>query len=139
MGAKGRGGFTLLEVLITMAALAIVSAIALPSYFNSAESQRRAQAATTLRLIRQAEQLYESTHGVYTTSLTNLATLPPALGTNFSYTVAIDAADPDLFTATANRVGGPVCTMTINQDGQLVSCVTTDSVWNGGVGGGAGL
>jgi type IV pilus assembly protein PilE len=50
---QGVGGFTLVEVLITMAIMGILTAIAVPAYLGQREKAMRTEATTNLLILRQ--------------------------------------------------------------------------------------
>lgn len=65
-------GFTLIELMIVVAIIAIISAIALPSYFESVARSRRADAQSTLQESAQWLERYYSQNNNYTGSGTAL-------------------------------------------------------------------
>ena len=58
-------GFTLIEVMITVAIIAILASIALPSYQDSVRKARRAEARAALMQLMQQEERYYSLHTTY--------------------------------------------------------------------------
>ncbi len=58
-------GFTLLELMITMAIIAIIAAVAYPSYLKSAMKGRRADGKAELNLVTQAMERCYGTYGTY--------------------------------------------------------------------------
>lgn len=55
-----RNGFTLVEVMVAVAILAIIGAIAVPLYESQSRKGKRADAMTSLERVAQAEQRYSS-------------------------------------------------------------------------------
>jgi type IV pilus assembly protein PilE len=68
---KKPGGFTLIEALIVVAIMAILAAIALPTYQSYIRRSRRTAAKTTLLDVARREEAYYSTNNAYT-ALSNL-------------------------------------------------------------------
>ncbi len=60
-------GFTIMEIMIAIAILAILVAIAVPSYFSYIEKARRTDAMHTLLSIQLAQEKYHITNGTYGT------------------------------------------------------------------------
>jgi type IV pilus assembly protein PilE len=72
-------GFTLIELMITVVVIAILGAVALPSFLNQIRKSRRTEARTAvLDLAARAERLY-STNNSYLNSVTSKL-LPTDLG-----------------------------------------------------------
>jgi len=68
-------GFTLIELLIVVTIIAILSAIAIPSYRAYVLRSRREEATSTLMRIQTAEEKFYLQNNAYTA---NLAGAPPA-------------------------------------------------------------
>lgn len=91
------GGFSLIELMIAVAVLAVVVAIALPSYQGAVRKSRRAEAASALTAAMQAQERWRANNASYCTLLTALPTdVPPGLGqpsntSNGYYTLSMDA------------------------------------------------
>jgi len=64
-------GFTLLELLITVAIAAILSAIAYPSFVESIRKGRRADAVEFMTKVQQAEEQWRANNSFYTTDLSS--------------------------------------------------------------------
>jgi len=111
MGTKCRG-FTLMEVMVTVAVLAILGIVAVPSYFNYLTESRRAEAYTTLLALAQAEEQWFTNNNTYTNSVASLTPLIPAIIANNvnqgNYAFTIPVANGTTFTVQADAVaGGP--------------------------------
>jgi type IV pilus assembly protein PilE len=77
--ARGRArGFTLIELMITVAVVAILAAIALPSYAAFMKKSRRGDAEATLMDIAQREQQYLLDTRTYAASVAALNASIPA-------------------------------------------------------------
>lgn len=64
-------GFTLIELMITVAIVGILASIAYPSYLSQVRKSRRSDAVQSLAAIQQAQERYRSNNPTYT----DLATL----------------------------------------------------------------
>jgi type IV pilus assembly protein PilE len=58
-------GFTLMELMITMAIVAIIAAVAYPSYLKSAMKGRRADAKAAINAASQSMERCYATYGLY--------------------------------------------------------------------------
>lgn len=65
-------GFTLIEILITVAILAIVAAVAIPSYTSYVDRGKRAEARTALLDIAARQERYYSNNRQYAANLSDL-------------------------------------------------------------------
>jgi type IV pilus assembly protein PilE len=102
-------GFTLVELLITMVIVAILAAIAVPSYRNYVMRSQRSSAMTALLRIQAAEERFFLQNNAYTL---NLVAAPPAgLGIGAAtddalYNLSIVVgAGPQQYTARADAAG----------------------------------
>lgn len=101
-------GFTLIEMLIVVAIIAILSAIALPSYQEHVAKGRRGEAMVALLEGAQALERYYSTNGSYLDDGTLAAVFPtqvPATGTAHYTIAAPAAATANSFTLRATATG----------------------------------
>ena len=111
LGASGsrrpQGGFTLIELMITVAIVAILSAIAYPSYQNYLIKGRRASAQSVLMNVAQQQQQYFLDVRSYASSVTGTASLNVTIPSDVSsfYTVTL-AVGTGTFTATAQPLTG---------------------------------
>ena len=71
----GNKGFSLIELLIIMALLLIVAGLAVPNYMAALSRANEASAASSVRTIISAENLYRNTYGTYSDL--------PALGVDY--------------------------------------------------------
>ena len=67
-----KSGFTLVELLVVMAVIALLLSIAVPRYFSSVEKSREAVLRENLSLTRQALDKYYGDNGKYPDNLDQL-------------------------------------------------------------------
>jgi len=64
---RGAQGFSLIELLIAMTLLLVLTALAVPNYLAALARANEASAASSVRAIISAENLYRNTFGTFTT------------------------------------------------------------------------
>ena len=67
-----RRGFTLIELIVVMAIVALLAAIAAPRYFHSVEQARENSVKASLRVMRDAIDHFAADRGRYPSSLDEL-------------------------------------------------------------------
>lgn len=72
MTGRHQGGFTLIELVIVVAIVAILTAIAIPQYRKYVQKSNRATAKSALLDLARREETYYSTNNSYTLNLTSL-------------------------------------------------------------------
>jgi type IV pilus assembly protein PilE len=97
-------GFTLTEVLVTTAIVAIFAAVAWPLYQGQLARARRTDAVAALTGLQAAQERLRSIHGYYSSDFTALR-LPPTSGAGL-YALAIELGAPDSYRATATALAG---------------------------------
>jgi len=112
-GRQTAHGFTLIELMIAVAVVAVLAAIALPSYQNSIRKGRRSEAFAALANVQQLQERHRSSQPVYAASLTDAVNAaPPGLGmavtrtANGYYDLALSNTDAGGYTVTAVGVAG---------------------------------
>jgi type IV pilus assembly protein PilE len=120
----GRGGFTLLELVIVIAIVAVLAAIAYPSYQAHLKKGHRAAAQSYLADLAQRQQQHLLDARAYAASEAALSAATPDDVSPF-YTIAIDntkaidpAAPQPAFTITATAVGTQVSDGNLQIDSQ---------------------
>jgi type IV pilus assembly protein PilE len=63
---RGRRGFTLIELMITVAIVSILAMVAVPAYFEQVRKSRRADAVSVLNQVVQAQERWRANNASYT-------------------------------------------------------------------------
>lgn len=99
-------GFTLIELMITVAVVAILAAIAYPSYQDQVRKSRRAEAQSVLMNIgTRQQQMLLDTRSYAATAASLSVTIPPQVTPYYTVSVSAPASTPPSFTATATPQG----------------------------------
>ena len=104
-GTRPGRGFTLIEVMLVVVIVAILAAIALPSYRDQLRKSTRAEAQAFLNDMASRQQQYLADRRRYAASVTALnLTAPASLG---AFDIAVTSADgpPPTFVITATASG----------------------------------
>lgn len=123
-------GFTLVEILAAVAILALLAAIAIPSYQDYVLRSNRASAQRMMTTIanRQAQYLVDAREyaddigagGLNISNLDDWACVADCTDGNYTIAVTLDAGPPPTFTITATPIGRQV------KDGVLTLTSTGD-------------
>lgn len=99
-------GFTLIEVMIVVVVIAILMAVALPSYTTYIRQSRISEATGQLSTMRvQLEQYYQDNKN-YASSACTLGTV--TYGNDFSFACSLPGGDSQTFLLTATGTGSMV-------------------------------
>ena len=102
-------GFTLIELMIAVAVIAILAAVAIPQYSDYVRKSRRSDAWTMLQAAQQAQERFRLTNTTYASdvaSLTGACSGSPCGSEH--YTLSISGATATGYTVTATpRTGSP--------------------------------
>ena len=122
-GSRRPGGFTLLELMIVVAIVAILASVALTSYAAQMRKSARADAQSALPDAASRQQQFLVDRRRYAGSMTVLGVAtPPDLASKYTFTVAAVDGPPPTFTLTAQAIG--------NQAKDTCPTLTLDSAGN---------
>lgn len=96
-------GYTLIEIMVALAIVAILASLAVPTFFDSIRKGRRSEAIAALTAVQQAQERRRANAASYTSDLALLAA--PARTANGYYDIAINAADASSYAVTATAAG----------------------------------
>ena len=105
-----RKGFTLVEIMIVVAIIALLAAIAIPSFLKSRQESRKSSCINNLRLIEHAKQQWATTNGKTQTDT-------PDLDADIVPYIKAKPVCPSGGSYTVNNVGtAPVCSLAAAPD-----------------------
>jgi len=134
-------GFTLIELMITVAVVGILAAIAYPSYIDYVRASRRAEAINQLSAIALAQEKWRANNTSYTGTLgTGGLGWASATTQGGYYVLTISNPSGTSFTATAtaqtvggqnnDKASGVSCaTLTIDQNGPVLGSPSQAPCW----------
>ena len=129
-----RRGFTLIELMITVAVIGILSAVALPSYQSYMERSRRADGRAALLRAAQWMERAASVRGQYPTAAQfNAAGLGTSEGQHFTITLSAVTNTTFTFTGTGVIPDTRCGNLTLTHAGiwgRSGSVLTVDECWN---------
>ena len=127
---KLQKGFTLIELMIVVAIIAILAAVSMPVYTDYLIRGKIPEATTALALTKTAmEQYYQDNHRYSSATGGTACGINPSSTNNFSVTCAAsDAVPTQTFTAAATGIIGTNVagfSYTINESGDKTSTITS--------------
>ena len=121
MKRRAAAGFTLVEMMIVVAMVAILASVAYPSYLSQVAKGRRADGKQALVELAQKLERFYSERGTYVGATLGAGGLYPAVSLGGHYTLALANQTLDGFSLSATPRGvqvGDVCsTLGYNQLG----------------------
>ena len=123
-------GFTLIEVMITVAIIAILAAIAIPSYAEYIRRGRITEAVAALSGMRvKMEQYFQDNRTYVNACAAGTVAPPPANSANFAYTCPVLGATA--YTITATGQGNLSGFAVLDRSGQqrAATTMTAPSTW----------
>jgi type IV pilus assembly protein PilE len=101
-------GFTLVEVAVVLAVLAVLVTVTVPSAMGSLNKARRSDAVAALTRVQVAQERFRALHGSYTSQRQSLIGAAAARSENGHYEIQLLSAQPDRYEASASaRADGP--------------------------------
>jgi type IV pilus assembly protein PilE len=112
-------GFTLIELMIVLVVVAILAAVAYPTYRESVKKgNRRAAQAEMMEIVNREHQFFIANRTYADTAALGYTLSPEVIG-NYTHAVTLDAGPPPGFTVTFTAIGAQVSdgNLTVNSLG----------------------
>lgn len=103
---ESASGFTLIELMITVAILGIIASVALPSYFEHVKRTARAEAITALLDAANKQEQYFVDNREYTNTLSDIGVASPTEHGFYELKAEVKN-DEGTFIITATAIAGP--------------------------------
>ena len=127
---RSTAGFTLIEVMIAVAVVAILATVAYPSYADYIRKGKRATAQAALMELAGKQQTYLLDRRSYAATLSDLGFAAPGeIASDYTFTISSATATPPAFVVQAEpsaalKARGEL-TLTVNQAGAKTPAATT--------------
>lgn len=145
MNTRHQRGFTLIELMITVAVIGILAAVAYPSYTQYIVRANRSAAQSLMYSVANKQEQYMLDARIYATALTDLkVTVPPEVASKYTFTVTCTmpvatgtctaAAGTPAYVITGTPIGTQLSndakcgTLTLNQLGTKTKSGTASAV-----------
>jgi type IV pilus assembly protein PilE len=100
-------GFSLIELMVTVAVVGILASIAYPAYTSNVIKSNRASAQAVLMEIAQKESQYVVDNRTYAGDVSTLGvTVPTKVSDLYAIAISVPSTTPPSFTVTATPVSG---------------------------------
>jgi type IV pilus assembly protein PilE len=119
--SRRAGGFTLIELMVTVVIATILLTIAIPTYQSQIRKTRRTEARTAMLDLANREERYFSVNNAYTTSQQALGYSTTTTTTTFSQ-VSVGSG---YYTVTITTTTGSVSGTTVTQPGYSIVATST--------------
>lgn len=122
MSSTKQKGFTLIELMITVAIIGILAAVAYPSYITYIIRANQAAAKSEMLDIANRQQQFMLANRAFATTATLTSSgysVPSALSSRYSYDVAVGSSTVPSFTITFTAIGAQARDgdLSLNSDG----------------------
>lgn len=116
-GARAAAGFTLIELIVTVAIAGILAVIAIPSYVSYVQQGKRPEAKTALLDLASREERYYTVNNTYSSSASALGygaaaafpiNLPVSTAATGDYQLSVSASSATAYTLAATASGQQV-------------------------------
>lgn len=129
---KTQNGFTLIELMITVAIIGILAMVAMPSYTDYTLRGKLTEAPTELASMRVKLEQYFQDNRTYVGACAAGTAAPKPTGANFDYDCPTLTASAFIVTATGKGTGVPAgFVYSIDQDNAKSTTVTGVAGWSG--------
>ena len=134
---RRQNGFTLIELMVTVAILGIIAGIAYPSFTSYAQKGRRSEAISKLLELQMAQERYRVKQAapIYTDSMKNLVGVDTLTTTYYSY--ALSGVTATAFTVTATPISPGAqasdtgcSTIVVTESGPDISTAAKKTCWS---------
>jgi len=118
-------GFTLIELLVVILIIAILAAVAIPTFLNQRGKAYDSNAQTMVKNMQTAEETYATNNnGTYTSNLSDLTSIDPSIQSNAGVNPSVVSANGTngyTVAATATQTGDSF-TITMNNGQETLTC-----------------